>query len=80
MQSIYFAHKRKIKEITPRDYVEYAEKKYRTLYRDNKWTSVKTDPGSTFYVDEGKRPEGGGGRGRGGCRGGGRYGGRGGNN
>jgi len=76
MQSIYFAHTRTIKEVSPRDYVEYAEKEYRTLYCDNKWTAVKTDPGSAFYVEEDTKPEGGRGRGRG--RGGGRGRGRGG--
>ena len=66
MQSIYFAHKRKIKEITPREYVEFAEKEYRTLYRDNKWNAVKTDPESSFYTGD-KEPRGSrGGRGNGG--------------
>ena len=31
MQSIYFSHKQKIKVITPREYVEFAEKEYITL-------------------------------------------------
>ena len=44
--------------ITPREYVEFAEKEYRTLYRDNKWTAVKTDPESSFYT--GDRDTGGG--------------------
>ena len=60
--------------MSPRDYVEYVEKEYRTLYRDNKWTAVTTDPGSAFYVEEDTKPEGGRecGRGEGRGRGGGR--------
>ena len=70
MQSIYFAHKRKIKSITPREYVEFAEKEYRTLYRDNKWSAVKTDPDSSFYSGDIDQGRGDGGRGRGRGRGG----------
>ena len=68
MQSIYFAHKRKIKEITPREYVEFAEKEYRSLYRDNKWNAVKIDPESSFYTGD-REPRGGRGNGGRGGRG-----------
>jgi len=52
MQSIYFAHKRKIKTVTPREYIEFAEKEHRTLYRDNTWSTVKTVPDSSFYTGD----------------------------
>lgn len=53
--------------VTPREYAEFAEKEYRNLYHDNKWSAVKTDPDSSFYSGDGDRggSRGDGGRGRG---------------
>ena len=72
MNSVYFDHKRKTREITHQEYLRLAEAEYRTLYRAGKWTASRNDPTSGFFVDSGGRGRGrakGGRGGRGGGRG-----------
>ena len=53
MNSVYFDHKRKTREITHQEYLCLAEAKYHTLYQAGKWTASRNDPSSGFFVDHG---------------------------
>ena len=68
MNSMYFDHKRKTREITHQEYLCLAEAEYRTLYRAGKWTVSRNSPSSGFFANHGRQGRGRGDGGGCGCR------------